>query len=106
MAACVCIYLLNAALHHAGATALGECFGGLDRFKEGDNGVCSACCFMRDGSFSHCCGERVSAGDSNTCDDATAVTCVEHCNNPTGCCGRAGCTNRHYSCCPYPGEFS
>ena len=110
MAACVCIYLLNAALHHAGATAQGvdSCTAGLNKFKESGTsnpGACSACCFQNDGSFSHCCGGRAEAGIDNMCDGATAVNCVEVCNFPP-CCNRNGCSNRGNSCCPYPGEFS
>ena len=128
MAACVCIYLLNAALHHAGATAQGPptaqgpatapnvetCSAGVDGFKLpglSNTGACSACCFNDDGSFSHCCGLR-SAANGGTCGGGlqmmppNPVICIELCTSPFGCCGPDGCSNQQHSCCPFPGEFT
>ena len=117
MAACVCIYLLNAALHHAGATAqeLDECFAGFNGFKSSGTsnpGACSACCYHDDGNFSHCCGLRTEAArgrleEQRTClDDETPVLCIEPCppdRTPDSCAREAFVRS---VCCPFPGEFT
>ena len=121
MAACVCIYLLNAALHHAGATAQDECFAGLNGFKSSGTsnpGACSACCFDDKGNMSHCCGLRNRAVKncfSGACEDEftcsnfeTPVLCIEPCTDEIDPdeCRRQSAGLEDNTCCPFEGEFT